>query len=114
MLLDGWLLEVVFQRLDIGGDAQRLDVGELADTVALAPGEEPVDRMQVGHAGVLVANGGGEEFREAASGVLAGVGDQRWNPDRGGRGDGSGGPDDGQLSGLLLWTDENAFLARPR
>ena len=75
MLLDGWLLEVAFQRLDIGGDAQRLDVGELADTVALAPGEEPIDRMQVGHAGVLVANGGGEEFREAASGVLAGVGD---------------------------------------
>jgi hypothetical protein len=57
--------------------------------------------MQVGHAGVRVANGGGEEFREAASGVLAGIDDQRWNPDRGGRGDGSGGPDDGQLSGLL-------------
>jgi hypothetical protein len=70
--------------------------------------------MQVGHAGVLVANGGGEEFREAASGVLASVGDQRWKPDRGDRGDGSGGPDDGQPSGLLLWTDENAFLARPR
>jgi len=47
------------------------------------------------------SGGGGEEFREAASGVLAGVGDQRWNPDRGGRGDGSRGPDDGQLSSLL-------------
>ena len=114
MLLNGWLLEVVFQRLDIGGDAQRLDAGELVDTVALAPGEGPVDRMQVGHAGVFVANGGGEEFRQAASGALAGVGDQRRNRDRGGRGDGAGGPDDGQLSGLLLWTDENAFLARPR
>ena len=32
------------------------------------------------NAGVLVANGGGEGFREAASGVLAGVDDQRWNP----------------------------------
>jgi hypothetical protein len=36
VLLDGGFLEVVFQRLDIGGDAQRLDVGELADTLALA------------------------------------------------------------------------------
>ena len=56
---------------------QRLDVGELAELVVLAPGEEPADGMQVGRPGVLVADGGGEEFQEAARGVLAGVGDDR-------------------------------------
>jgi hypothetical protein len=43
----------------------------------LAPGEEPANGMQVGRAGVPVADGGGEEFQEAAGGVLAGVGDDR-------------------------------------
>ena len=59
---------------------QRLDVGECAELVMLAPGEEPADRMQVGHAGVLVADGGGEEFQEAvrrgwspASATIAGT-----------------------------------------
>ena len=47
------------------------------------------DRMQVGHAGVLVADGGGEEFQEAARRLVAGVGDDRRHDDRcrGGRGD---------------------------
>jgi hypothetical protein len=49
---------------------KRLDVGELADLVALDPGEE-FRRAVIGHAGVPVADGGGEEFEEASSGVVA-------------------------------------------
>ena len=41
MLLDRRLLEILAERLDIGGDVQRLDVGDLADLVMVAPGEEP-------------------------------------------------------------------------
>ena len=47
MLLDRRLLEVLAERLDIGRDVQRFDVSELPQPVALAPGEEPIDRMQV-------------------------------------------------------------------
>ena len=46
VLLDGRLLEILAERLDVGGDVQRLDVGELADLVLLAPGEEPATRLQ--------------------------------------------------------------------
>ena len=46
MLLDRRLLETFAKRLDIGRDVQRLDVGQLADLVLLAPGEEPADREQ--------------------------------------------------------------------
>ncbi len=46
MLLDRRLLEILAEHLDIGGDAQRLDVGELAQLMVLAPGEEPTDRME--------------------------------------------------------------------
>lgn len=69
-------LEVAAEILDIGGDVQRLDVSQLADVVTVAPGEEPADRGHVGLPGVLVADGGGEEFQEAPGGVLAGVGEQ--------------------------------------
>ena len=34
VLLDRRLLEILAERLDIGGDVQRLDVGELADACA--------------------------------------------------------------------------------
>jgi hypothetical protein len=54
---------------------QRLDIGELADLVLLAPGEEPTDRGHVGGPGVPVADGGGEECQEPVSGMLAGIGD---------------------------------------
>ena len=84
---------------------QRLDVGELTELVMLAPGEEPADGMQIGHAGVLVADGRGEEFQEAAGRVVAGVGDDRRHDDRGRDGGGDprrlGGRDDGQLAGLV-------------
>ena len=73
------------ERLDVGGDVHRLDVGDLAELVLVAPGEEPADGAVVGHARVRVADGGGEEFDEAARGLVAGIGDQRgtttpWRP----------------------------------
>jgi len=48
VLLDRRLLEIPAKGLDIGRHMQRLDVGELPEPVALAPGEETADRMQVG------------------------------------------------------------------
>ncbi len=39
VLLDRRFLEVLAERLDVGRDVQRLDVGELAQLVVLAPGE---------------------------------------------------------------------------
>jgi hypothetical protein len=69
------------ERLDIGGDVKRLDVGELAQLVMLAPGEEPAHGMQIRRAGVPVADGRGEEFQEAARRSVAGVGDDRRHDD---------------------------------
>src|SRR5271166_2614443 len=40
VLLDRRLLEILPKRLDIGRDMQRLDIGDLADLVVIAPGEE--------------------------------------------------------------------------
>ena len=54
VLLDRRLLEILGQRLDIGGDMQRLDIGDFADGVLVAPGEEPRGGAIIGHAGVLV------------------------------------------------------------
>ena len=76
--------------LNIGRDVQRLDIGEAAELVVLAPGEEAAGRMQIGRTGVLVADSGGEEFQEAASGGVTGVGDDRRHDD--GRRDTSGDP----------------------
>jgi hypothetical protein len=73
VLFDRRFLEISAKRLDIGRHVQRLDVGELADAVVLAPGEEFSHGMQVGCAGVPIADGGGEEFQEAARGVVAGT-----------------------------------------
>ena len=92
---------------------QRLDVGELAELVMLAPGEEPADRMQVGRPRVLVADGGGEEFQEAAGRVVAGVGDDRRHDDRGR--DGTRDPhrlvgrDDGQLLAVIRFALIHGF-----
>jgi hypothetical protein len=72
VLLDCQSLEIFSQRLDIGRDVQRLDIGELAELVMLAPAKEPVDGMEVSRPRVLVAEGSGDEFRSA--GVFAGVG----------------------------------------
>ena len=55
----------------------RLDVGQFADPVPLDPGEEGTRSRVIGHARVLVADRGGEEFEEAARGMLTGIGDHR-------------------------------------
>ena len=41
VLLDRRLFKILPQALDIGGDVQRLDIGDLAEMVVVAPGEEP-------------------------------------------------------------------------
>ena len=106
--LDRRLLELFPQRLNIGRDVQRLDVGELTDAVVLAPGEEFSHRMQVGRAGVPIADGSGEEFQEAARRVVAGVGDDRRHDDRGRDGGGdfprTGGRDDAEDFGIACLT----------
>ena len=87
MLLDRRLLEILPKTLDIGGDMQRLDIRNLADLVMVAPGEEPSCSPVIGHAGVLVADGGGEEFEEAAGGLVAGGGDNTGRQNAVARGD---------------------------
>jgi kynurenine formamidase len=77
VLLHGRLLKTVLHRLDIGGNVQRFDIGDATELVFIAPGEEPTDSVVVGHAGVLVADGGGEKFQEAPRRLVAGVGDDR-------------------------------------
>jgi hypothetical protein len=41
VLLDRRLPEILPKSLDIGGDVQRFDIGDLAELVMVAPGEEP-------------------------------------------------------------------------
>ena len=48
VLLDRRLLEILGHCLDIGGDVQRLDSGDLADGVLVAPGEEPAAGRDAG------------------------------------------------------------------
>jgi hypothetical protein len=55
----------VLALLDIGRDVQRLDADELVDAVLLEPGEELRRGAVIGGARVLVADRGGEEFKEA-------------------------------------------------
>jgi hypothetical protein len=47
VLLDRRLFAILSQPLDIGRDVQRLDIGDLANLVSVAPGEEP-------HGGVVI------------------------------------------------------------
>ncbi len=51
VLLDRRLLKILGHRLDIGGDMQRLDIGDLADLVLVAPGEEPAAGPVIGLVG---------------------------------------------------------------
>jgi hypothetical protein len=69
VLLDRRLFEILAERLDIGGDMQRLDIGDLTEFVLIAPGEEPHDGVVIGRPRVLVADGGGEELQKAARGL---------------------------------------------
>ena len=66
------------QLLDVGGHHHRLDLLQ-RQTPVFAPVSEPVGGHQVGHAGVRVADVGGEEFPEPGFGFI-GAGEQ----DRGG------------------------------
>jgi hypothetical protein len=62
------------ESFDIGGDVDRLDIGELVDAVLRQPGKERARSPVIGQAGVLVADRGGEEFEEPARRVIAGIG----------------------------------------
>ncbi len=53
----------------------------------VAPGEEPNAGMIIRHAGVFVADGGGEEFEEAPGGLVAGGGDHARRQNAAARGD---------------------------
>jgi hypothetical protein len=75
VLFDRRLFEVLAERLDIGGDMERLDIGDLADLVPVAPFEEPHGGPVIGLPCVLVADGGGEEFQKAQRGLVASRGD---------------------------------------
>jgi hypothetical protein len=77
VLLDGRLRHSLLERLYIGGDVERLDIDQPDDPGGIEPGEEVRDGAVIGHPGILVADGGGEEFQEAADGGVAGAGDRR-------------------------------------
>jgi hypothetical protein len=68
----------------------------------LAPGEEAGDSMQAGHAGVFVADVGGEVFEEPPVRLVASVGNDCRHDEVGrGRGDGARGSGEGQLARLV-------------
>jgi len=99
VLLDGRLFEIRPERLDVGGDVQRLDIGQLTNVMPLAPGEEPAARPVIGLAGIPVADGSGEEFQEPPGGVLAGASDRRRHHDvAAGFGDGPATPNRDELA----------------
>ena len=78
---DGRLGGCRLQHLYIGGDVNRLDVGQPADLVPLDPVEEVARGPVIGHAGVLVADRRRKKFEEALRGMVAGVGDHRRHGD---------------------------------
>ena len=82
VLLDGGRGERSLQILDEGGDVEGLHVGELSDAAGLAPGGEASRGAQVGPAGVVVVDLGGEKLQDAPGG-LGGRGEQRRGLKRG-------------------------------
>ena len=64
-------------------EMNRAGAFELLHPGVRTPGEELPAGAAVGAAGVAVADGDGEEFQEAALGLVAGGGDQRWYDRRG-------------------------------
>lgn len=98
VLLHGRLLIGALQSLDIGRHMQRLDGDQFAELMLVAPGEEPAHGPIIGHAGVRVADGGGEEFEEASDGLVTGVGDERRDTEARGSHTGTAWPvDDGEF-----------------
>jgi hypothetical protein len=77
VLLDRRLRHSLLERLYIGGDVERLDIDQRPNAGRVQPSEEVRDRPVIGYPGVLVADGGGKEFEEAADGIVAGAGDRR-------------------------------------
>ena len=75
MLIDRRLLKILTERFDVGGDMQGLDVSDLADLVPVDLSKEPHDGMVIGLPRIFVVDGGGEEFEEAARGLVASLGD---------------------------------------
>ena len=90
VLLDRRLRHGVLKVLYIGRHVQRLDIGDAANAMPVAPAEKIANRTVVSHAGVLVANGGGEELEESARGLVAGIGDDARHHDAVAGGDGQG------------------------
>ena len=76
VLFDGWR----GQRLafDIGGDVKRQDGGQL-QLVLLAPAEVLRRGLNIGCAGVGIADRCREEFEEVLARFLPGIGDDCWN-----------------------------------
>jgi hypothetical protein len=66
----------------------RLDIGDTADAVPVAPAEKIADRTVVRHASVLVADGGGKELEEPQCRLVAGGGDDARHDDVVAGGDG--------------------------
>lgn len=77
VLLDGRLGIRGQHRLDIGRDVDWLDFIELGNAVDVEPGEERAAGPVIGHSGILVSDGRGEELEEAPRGVFAGADDRR-------------------------------------
>ena len=73
VLFDGRLGGRRLKPLDVGGDVHGLDIGELADPMLLDPGEEGARSPIIGHARVLIADLGGEEFEEPARSMITGI-----------------------------------------
>ena len=81
VLLDCRLRHGFLQALNIGRDVQRLDVGQLADPVTVAPGEKQLHRPVICHARILVPDRGSEEFQKAPGRGVAGAGNDAWHHD---------------------------------
>ncbi len=88
VLLNRGLLEPPLQLFDVGCHMERFNRDQLANLMTIAPGTEPDHGPVIGHPGILVADGGGEEFQKAAGSLGAGVRDEhRDDHARGGRSD---------------------------
>ena len=69
VLLYGRLRHSLLERLYIGGDVERLDIDQHHDPSGVQPGKKIGDGPIIGHAGVLVTDGGGKNSRKRRSAV---------------------------------------------
>ena len=83
VLLDGGLRVGAAELLDVGGHVHRRHSGKVVQTSLRAPGCEGLDGLEVGAAGVWVADVDGEELPEASRSPIAGTLHQRWKYLRG-------------------------------